>query len=190
MFKFFFFSFFYVRNKHLFLGYAFQRKYSLLLCQFWVTECFHVGWTKAPSLWAWLLTKFWPSQKHPIKMMQGIMLKLSLEIQVVFWHWVIIFGIPKKYLEVTGKMEKAMSTHSSTLAWKIPWMEEPGRLQSMGSRRVRHDWATSLSLFIFMHWRRKRQPIPVFLPGESQGQRSLVGCCLWGRTESDMTEVT
>ena len=42
--------------------------------------------------------------------------------------------------------EKAMATHSSTLAWKIPWMEEPGGLQSMGSLRVGHDWATSLSL--------------------------------------------
>ena len=41
--------------------------------------------------------------------------------------------------------EKAMAPHSSTLAWKIPWMEEPGRLQSMGSLRVGHDWATSLS---------------------------------------------
>ena len=61
-----------------------------------------------------------------------------------------------------------MTTHSSTLAWKIPWMEEPGRLQSMGSLGVRHDWATSLSLFTFMHWRGKWQPIPVFLPGESQ----------------------
>ena len=59
-----------------------------------------------------------------------------------------------------------MAPHSSTLAWKIPWMEEPGRLQSMGSLRVGHDWATSLSLFIFMHWRRKWQPTPVFLPGE------------------------
>ena len=38
-----------------------------------------------------------------------------------------------------------MAPHSSTLAWKIPWMEEPGGLQSMGSRRVRHDRATSLS---------------------------------------------
>ena len=61
-------------------------------------------------------------------------------------------------------------THSTTLAWKIPWIEEPGRLQSMGSQRVRHDWATSLSLFTFMHWRRKWQPTPVFLPGESQGR--------------------
>ena len=63
-----------------------------------------------------------------------------------------------------------MAPHSSTLAWKIPWMEEPGGLQSMGSLRVGHDWATSLSLFTFMHWRRKWQPTPVFLPGESQGQ--------------------
>ena len=86
--------------------------------------------------------------------------------------------------------EKAMATHSSTLAWKIPWTEEPGRLQSMGSWRVRHDWATSLSLFIFMHWRRKWQPTPMFLPGESQGWGSLVGCRLWGCTELDTTEAT
>ena len=83
-----------------------------------------------------------------------------------------------------------MTPHSSTRAWKIPWMEEPGRLQSMGSLRVGHDWATSLSLFTFMHWRRKWQPTAVFLPGESQGRGSLVGCCLWGHTESDTTEAT
>ena len=63
-----------------------------------------------------------------------------------------------------------MAPHSTTLAWKIPWTEEPGRLQSMGSLRVGHDLATSLSLFTFMHWRRKWQPTPVFLPGESQGR--------------------
>ena len=80
--------------------------------------------------------------------------------------------------------------HSSTLAWKIPWMEEPGGLQSMGSLGVRHDWVTSLSLFTFMHWRRKWQPTPVFLPGESQGQGSLVGCRPWDRTESDTTKAT
>ena len=79
-------------------------------------------------------------------------------------------------------LEKAMAPHSSILAWKTPWMEEPGRLQSMGSPRVGHDWATSLSLFTFMHWRRKWQPIPVFFPGESQGRENLVGCHLWGRT--------
>ena len=58
-------------------------------------------------------------------------------------------------------LEKETATHSSILAWKIPWMEEPGGLQSMGSLRVRCDWATSLSLFTFMHWRRKWQPTPV-----------------------------
>ena len=62
-----------------------------------------------------------------------------------------------------------MSTHSSTLSWKIPWTEGPGRLQSMGSLGVGYDWVTSLSLFTFMHWRRKWQPTPVFLPGESHG---------------------
>ena len=83
-----------------------------------------------------------------------------------------------------------MAPHSSPLAWKIPWTEEPGRLQSMRLRRVRHNWVTSLSLFPFMHWSRKWQPIPVFLPGEAQGRGSLVGCHLWGRTESDRTEAT
>ena len=142
-----------------------------------------------------------------------------------------------------------MAPHSSTLTWKIPWTEEPGGLQSMGSLKVGHNgaislscigegngtplqycclenpmdgdgtplqcsclenpmdggawWAAvhgiaksrtrpsdSLSLFTFMHWRRKWQPTPVFLPGESQGRGSLVGCRLWGHTESDMTEAT
>ena len=54
-----------------------------------------------------------------------------------------------------------------------------GRLQSMGLLRVRHDWAASLSLFTFMLWGRKWHPTPVFLPGESQGWGSLVGCRLW-----------
>ena len=104
---------------------------------------------------------------------------LSLE-----WHF-----CQSNYEVIAISTEKAMAPHSSTLAWKIPWAEEPGRLQSMGSLRVGHDWATSLSLFNFMHWRRKWQPTPVFLPGESQGWQSLVGCCLWGRTELDTTEI-
>ena len=83
-----------------------------------------------------------------------------------------------------------MAPHSSTVARKIPWMEDPGRLQSMRSLRVRHEWVTSLSLSTFMHCRRKWQPTPVFLPGESHGWRSLVGCSPWGCTESDTTEVT
>ena len=68
------------------------------------------------------------------------------------------------YNTVLAYVEKAMVTHSSTLL--------------------------SDFTFTFMHWRRKWQPTPAFLPGESQGWGSLVGCRLWGRTESDMTEAT
>ena len=82
--------------------------------------------------------------------------------------------ILKIYPRFMFSMEKAMAPHSSTLTWEIPWTEEPGRLPSMGSLIVGHDWVTSLSLFTFMHWRRKWQPTPVFLPGESQGRGSLV----------------
>ena len=96
--------------------------------------------------------------------------------------WKLLIAIPWIYVY--------NSPHPRTLAWKIQWMEEPGGLQSMGSLRVGHDWATSLSLFTFVHWRRKWQSTPVFLPGESQGCRSRVGCHLWGRTESDTTEAT
>ena len=66
-------------------------------------------------------------------------------------------------------LEKEMATHFSVLAWKIPGTGEPGRLQSMGWLRVGHNWATSLSLFTFMHWRRKGQPTPVFLENPRDG---------------------
>ena len=114
-----------------------------------------------------------------------------------FQHMALLPAVrvaPNSVFRVTAKghltLEKAMAPHSSTLAWKIPWMEEPGRLQPMGLLRVGHNWTTSLSLLTFMHWRRKWQPTPVFLPGECQGRGSLVGCRLWGRTESDTTEMT
>ena len=104
-----------------------------------------------------------------------------------FSYFVILYQDSMRFIvSCTMLVEKVMAPHSNTLAWKIPWTEGPGRLQSMGSLRVEHDWATSLSLFTFMHWRRKWQPTPVFLPAESQGRGSLVGCRLWGRTESDM----
>ena len=112
--------------------------------------------------------------------------------------WAAVHGVVNSWARLSDftftfhfhSLEEEMATHSSVLAWRIPWMEEPGRLQSMGSLRVEHDWANSLSLFTFMHWRRKWQPTPVFLPGESQGQGILMGCRLWGRTESDTTEAT
>ena len=114
----------------------------------------------------------------PVSGKTPVLILCSLEMVMVF------------HILLALRPERAMAPHSSTLAWKIPWMEEPGGLQSMGLPRVGHNWATSLSLFTFMHWRRKWQPTPVVLPGESQGRRSLVGCHLWGRTESDTTEVT
>ena len=80
-----------------------------------------------------------------------------------------------------------MAPHSSTLAWKIPWMEEPGGLKSMGSLRVRHDFTFT---FHFHALEREMATHSMFLPGESQGQGSLVGCRLWGCTESDTTEAT
>ena len=87
-------------------------------------------------------------------------------------------------------LEKEMATHSSVLAWEILWTEEPGRLQSMGLLRSRSRLSDLTFTFPFRHGRRKRQPTPVFLPGESQGQGSLVSCHLWGCTELDMTEAT
>ena len=104
---------------------------------------------------------------------------LILNMIISIKRYLIVVSI---CISLVTSAEKAMATHSSTLAWKIPWTEEPGRLQSMGLLQVGHDWATSLSLFTFMHWRRKWQPTPVSLPGESQGWWSQVGCCLWGHT--------
>ena len=80
-----------------------------------------------------------------------------------------------------------MATHSSILAWRIPWTEEPGGLLSMGLPRDGH---TEVTEHACMHWRRKWKPTPVFLPGESPGRRSLLGCRLWGCTESSTTEAT
>ena len=82
-----------------------------------------------------------------------------------------------------------MATHSSTLAWKIPWMAEPGGLQSMGSRS-----RTRLSDFTFtFHFHALEKEMATHssvLAWRIPGTGSLVGCRLWGRTESDMTEAT
>ena len=96
-------------------------------------------------------------------------------------HWTFYrFPSSWKYLQVQRNLFYLEELWHPTLAWKIPWTEEPGRLQSMGFLRVGQDWATSLSLFTFMHWKRKWQPTPVFLPGESQGRGNLVGLLSMG----------
>ena len=120
--------------------------------------------------------KEYPSEKTHFRPVWGnIFLKSNSRI-----YYSISKGGREGFVGLDLTSEKAMATHSSTLAWKIPGMAEPGRLQSMGSRRVRHDWATSLSLFTFMHWRRKWESTPVFLPGESQGWGELGGLLSMG----------
>ena len=133
--------------------------------------------------WQWTFRNWNYNNYHRSKTVKCVGRNLTvILLQDLYWQ---LKNYPREV-----KVEKAMAPHSSTLAWNIPWAEEPGRLQSMGSRRVRHDWETSLSLFTSMHWRRKWQPTPVFLTGESQGRGSLVGCSLRGCTELDTTEVT
>ena len=96
--------------------------------------------------------------------------------------WIISIKLSTVILGKTRRLARRRRWHPT------PWTEEPGGLQSMGSQRVRHSWATSLSLFTFMHWRRQWHPTPVLLPGKSHGWRSLVGYSPWGRKESDTTE--
>ena len=142
------------------------------------------------------LSYWWPSGSFLFlafknKAVVNILLHIFSFMHVLCSLLLVIYLRLKSWVNYKLSFSKnAMAPHSGTLAWKIPWMEEPSGLQSMGSLRVEHDWATSLSLCTLMHWRRKWQPTPVFLPEESQGWGSLVGCRLWGRTESDTTEVT
>ena len=143
----------------------------------------------------------WQATVHRVAQSQTQLKQLSrntctAHLVNLLYHWKTTVCVVKpKYTNIPHKKTENKSK-LVILFWRrqwqrrIPWTEEPGRLQSMGSLRVGHDWVTSLSLFTFMHWRRKWQPTPVFLPGESQGWESLVGCCLWGRTKSDTTEAT
>ena len=115
--------------------------------------------------------------------------------------WAAVHGVAKRrqmsdatFTFHFHALEKEMTTHSSVLAWRIPGTADLvgchlwGHTESDTTERLHFHF--SLSLFTFMRWRRKWQPTPVFLLGESQGRWSLVGCRLWGRTESDTTEAT
>ena len=112
--------------------------------------------------------------------------------------WAAVHGVARSQTQLSDftlffhfhALEKEMATHSSVLAWRIPGTGSLVGFCLWGRTESDTTEATSLSLFTFMHWRRKWQPTPVFLSGESQGQGSLVGFRLWGRTESDTTEAT
>ena len=138
----------------------------------------------------------WFREQHYRFLCNTVLTALDFTFKIRHIHNWVSFPLWPSCFIISGPISncpplfKAMAPHSSTLAWKIPWAEEPGRLQSMGLLRVGHDWVTSLSLFTFMHWRRKWQPTPVFLPWESQERGSLVGFHLWGCTELDTTEAT
>ena len=82
-----------------------------------------------------------------------------------------------------------MTPHASTLAWKIPWTEEPGGLVH-GVAKSRTQLSDFTFTFHFHALEKEMATTPAFLPGESQGMWSRVGCRLWGRTESDRTEAT
>ena len=123
-----------------------------------------------------LCLSFWRTAKLFWKVATQIYTPMSNVQQLHFFYF------------LTNTLEKAMAPHSSTLAWRILGTAEPGGLQSMGSLRIRHNWATSLSLFTFMHWRRQWQPTPALLPGKSHGRRSLIGCSPWGCKKLDTTE--
>ena len=83
-----------------------------------------------------------------------------------------------------------LAPRSSTLAWKIPWLEEPGRLQSMGSLRVRTQLSDFTFTFHFHALEKEMATYSSILAWRIPGTGSLVGCCLWSRTELDTTEVT
>ena len=122
-----------------------------------------------------LFSQIIPSSPSPTESKSPFFISVSLLLSCIYGHCYHLSKFHIYALIYYIGWEKAMAPHSSTLAWKIPWTEEPSRLKSMESLRVGHDWATSLSLFTFLHWRRKWQPTPVLLPGKSHGQRSLVG---------------
>ena len=96
----------------------------------------------------------------------------TVYLNLLFWNTMLQFG------------EGSGTPLQYSFAWKIPWMEEPGRLQSMGSLRVQHDWVTSLSPFILMHWRRKWQPTPLLLSEESQGRGGAWWAAVYGIAQS------
>ena len=124
------------------------------------------GWMASPTQWTWVWVDSgtrWSTGRPGV--LHSIGLQRVRHDWVTELNWTCLCCFSLKCL----------------LQWKM---------MGVPLRRVGYNWATSLSIFTFMRWRRKWQPTPVFLPGESQGRGSLVGCRLWGRTESDTTEVT
>ena len=117
---------------------------------------------------------------------------LSISVWVYFWvfmllHWFIYLYFCQ-YQPILSTLSFVVGEGNGTplqySCLEIPWTEEPDRLQSMGSQRVGHYWATSFSLFTFMHWRRKWQPTPVLNRLENPRDRGAWWAAIYGVTQS------
>ena len=142
-------------RSHLHLAGVKLPEFRSFLYDEWLQACY------LTSLWLSFLKQY---KDYSNRTYHKVIVKFSwvehvkfLEQQVACFKLLRVPGKIKNYSEIffffscliVRNTEKAMASHSSTLAWKIPWTEEPGGLQSRGLPRVGHDWATSLSIFTF-----------------------------------------
>jgi len=116
---------------------------SLACCNPWrhkeldMHVLFCKGWLKLHDMWLWLLKEI-SLEVSNVKWESSLVAQMVKHLPTMWETWVRSLGWE-------DLLEKEMATHSSTLAWRIPQMEEPGRLHSMGSQRVRHNWETKLN---------------------------------------------
>ena len=119
-------------------------KASILLCSaFFIVQLSHPYMTTGKTI-AWTI---WTFVDKVMSLLFNMLSRLVIWASLVAQRLKHLPGMQETWVRSLGQedsLEKEMAPHSSTLAWRIPWREEPGRLQSMGSQRVRHDWATSL----------------------------------------------
>ena len=132
--------------------------YHFLLQGIFLTQGWNPCLLTSPALAGWLFTTSASSGMHSLCNFSQVgkaliwqllcVLRASLVAQMVR-HLPAMQETWVRSLGWEDPLEKGMATHSSILAWKIPWTEESGRLQSMGSQRVGHDWVTSLHFTMF-----------------------------------------
>ena len=153
---------------------------------FWLFCCFYCFVVQSLNCARLLVTPRTPASQAPPSsaISQSLLKFMSIELAMLPNH--LILCHPLLLLPSIFPIIRVFSNKSSlSIRWPKYWS-----FSFSISPPNEYSGLTSLSLFTFMHWRRKWEATPVFLPGESQGRRSLVGCHLWGRTELDTTEMT